>query len=259
MNEVNNEEKYYNAMNDLVFKNALCTEENIDLLKWFIGKIIHKKIDKLTILNNERPVSGYTKKGRTLDLLAETEDEVFNIELNSTYYSSLPKRNAGYLMSCYIEDLARGESYSKMRHHIQIGFTQQLSKKRDVEEKYTLSNLKSGNQYIDNFTIIEYNIDKLVSYYFGSEEEKKLALEFKHVLMLALGGNDLKKVCEGDEHMEKFRENVDKLNKDEKMRLLFSAEEDAIRTHNTLMEESKESGIEEGMKQGMKQEKNRNS
>ena len=50
--------------------------------------------------------------------------------------------------------------------------------------------------------------------------------------------------------MEKFRENVDRLNKDEEFRLLFSEEEDALRTHNTLMAESEEAGIEQGIKQG---------
>ena len=50
--------------------------------------------------------------------------------------------------------------------------------------------------------------------------------------------------------MEKFRENVDRLNKDEGFRLLFSEEEDALRTHNTLMAESEEAGIEQGIKQG---------
>ena len=53
--------------------------------------------------------------------------------------------------------------------------------------------------------------------------------------------------------MEKFIENVDKLNKDEEFRLLFSEEEDALRTHNTLMAESEEAGIERGIKQGIKQ------
>ena len=55
--------------------------------------------------------------------------------------------------------------------------------------------------------------------------------------------------------MEKFRENVDRLNKDEGFRLLFSEEEDALRTHNTLMAESEEAGIERGIKQGIKQGK----
>ena len=55
--------------------------------------------------------------------------------------------------------------------------------------------------------------------------------------------------------MEKFRENVDRLNKDEEFRLLFSEEEDALRTHNTLMAESEEAGIERGIKQGIKQGK----
>ena len=122
MSKVKTKEKYYTAMNDVVFKNALCTEKNKDLLKWLLEKIIHKKIEKLIILNNERPVSSYYKKGRTLDVLVKTPHEIINIEVNSAYYSKLPMRNSGYLMSNYIEDLNRGDDFDVMRTHIQINF-----------------------------------------------------------------------------------------------------------------------------------------
>ncbi len=39
--------KYYTAMNELVFKNALCTESNKFLLKWLLEKILDKKIEDL--------------------------------------------------------------------------------------------------------------------------------------------------------------------------------------------------------------------
>ena len=251
MTKVIAQKKYYTGMNDLVFKNAACTEKDKDILKWIIEKSIHYKLDTLNILNNERPVSSYNKKRRTLDVLAITKDEVFNIELNSSNYKALSMRNAGYLMSNYVEDLNRGDNYIKMHKHIQINFTKGLPQDRGIEEIYTLTNVKSGHNYIENFTIIEYNIDKLISYYHSSDKEKvKEALKYKHVLMLGLEGNELAKLCKGEKHMEKFRENVDRLNKDEGFRLLFSEEEDALRTHNTLMAESEEAGIEQGIKQG---------
>ena len=86
MTKVIAQKKYYTGMNDLVFKNAACTEKDKDILKWIIEKSIHYKLDTLNILNNERPVSSYNKKRRTLDVLAITKDEVFNIELNSSNY-----------------------------------------------------------------------------------------------------------------------------------------------------------------------------
>ena len=67
-------------------------------------------------------------------------------------------RNAGYLMSNYVEDLNRGDNYIKMHKHIQINFTKGLPQDRGIEEIYTLTNVKSGHNYIENFTIIEYNI-----------------------------------------------------------------------------------------------------
>ena len=154
MPNVITQQKYYTGMNDLVFKNAACTESNKDILKWIIERSIHYKLDVFTILNNERPVSSYNKKRRTLDVLAKTKDEIFNIELNSFNYKGLSMRNAGYLMSNYVEDLNRGDSYLKMHKHIQINFTKGLPKDRKIEEVYTLTSKKSNHNYIENFTII---------------------------------------------------------------------------------------------------------
>lgn len=248
-------EKYYTAMNDVVFKNALCTEENKDLLKWLLEKIIHKKIEDLIILNNELPVNNYNQKGRTLDVLVKTPNEIINIEVNSAYYSQLPVRNAGYLMSDYVEDLDRGEDYEVMNTHIQINFTKGLPKDALLEDIYMLHSIKrKDNYYIENFIIIEYNIDKLLKYYKSKDLKKKEeAMEFKHLIMLDLGDKELKEICKGDEHMEKFRKKAHNLNKDEEMRFLFSAEEDAIRTHNTLMKNATQEGIEQGIAQGLEQ------
>lgn len=239
--------KYYTAMNELVFKNALCTESNKFLLKWLLEKILDKKIEDLVIKNNERPVSIYNKKIRTLDVLVQTLGNIINVELNSSYYSLLPIRNAGYLMSNYIEDLNRGESYDKMNNHVQINFTIGLPDNRPIEEKYILTGVKSGHAYIESFMIIEYNISKLLKYYHSSnKKEREQALKYKHIIMLALGGDELQKICKGDVNMEQFKKNVDKLNDNEEMRFLFSAEEDAIRTHNTLMNEAQQAGFEQG-------------
>ena len=71
MTKVIAQKKYYTGMNDLVFKNAAGMEKDRDILN---------------ILNNEKPTSSYNKKRRTLDVLATTKDEVFNIELNSSNY-----------------------------------------------------------------------------------------------------------------------------------------------------------------------------
>ena len=95
--------------------------------------------------------------------------------------------------------------------------------------------------------IIEYNISKLLKYYHSSnKKEREQALKYKHIIMLALGGDELQKICKGDVNMEQFKKNVDKLNDNEEMRFLFSAEEDAIRTHNTLMNEAQQAGFEQG-------------
>ena len=41
--------KYYNGLNDIVFKNTLCVEEHKGLLKWLLESCLDIKIDNLIL------------------------------------------------------------------------------------------------------------------------------------------------------------------------------------------------------------------
>ena len=55
----------------------------------------------------------------------------------------------------------------------------------------------------------------------------------------------LDKICKGDEYMELFEKEVKRLNKDQKFTEFMSAEEEAKKLTNTLIEEAKDLGVEE--------------
>ena len=65
------------------------------------------------------------------------------------------------------------------------------------------------------------------------------------VAMLDSDENQLKKICEGDEMMEKFESEINKLNEDVEFTTWLSAEEDARKVHNTLIVNAKDEGIKE--------------
>lgn len=96
--------KFFTAKYDLIFKNALCTENNKDLLCWFLEKTLQVKIKRITLKVPELSKKSIFIKNKTLDVLVETEEEIINLEINSGIYASLPRRNMAYLCSKYATD-----------------------------------------------------------------------------------------------------------------------------------------------------------
>ena len=49
--------KYYNGLNDIVFKNTLCVEEHKGLLKWLLESCLDIKIDNLILKDKENELN----------------------------------------------------------------------------------------------------------------------------------------------------------------------------------------------------------
>lgn len=149
--------KFYKGTNDQMFKAIFTAKKNEYLLKEFIRRslktVLSSNLDDLKILSTEVAKTNINIKGKTVDVLAETSNEIFNIELNNTYYSSLHKRNAAYMFSKYSEEVKVSETYDKMKMFIQINLTKGLTKNHPSLEIYTLKGEKSNKKYIDNLII----------------------------------------------------------------------------------------------------------
>ena len=72
--------------------------------------------------------------------------------------------------------------------------------------------------------------------------------------MAALDFNleEIKKYCGDDEYMKKFSEELKRLNDDIEFTEFLSAEEEARKTQNTLINAAKSKGLELGIKEGKK-------
>ena len=77
--------------------------------------------------------------------------------------------------------------------------------------------------------------------------------------MLGLEGKGLEEIRKGDEMMEKFKENVEKLNEDEELEFLLTEEEDYEKLKNTLLGEARDQGLAEGIAEGRAAGKKENS
>lgn len=242
--------KFYQASNDSMFKAIFCNEKNKDLLERLIESSINEKVkvDKPTM--QEIVKTNIYVKNKTLYIITESLDkkQKYNIELNVNYYDGLNNRNAAYIFSKYSEDVKVADDYSNMNKFIQINLTSGLPKDRNVINEYKLIDTSTDNFFIDNLIIYEINLDKIKETCYNDSR-------YKLFTALCCDRDELHKLCKGDKVLEKLESEVIRLNKDPKFIEFLSAEEDARKTHNTLMKNAKEEGLAEGYAGGSKETK----
>ena len=238
--------KFFKGTNDNMFKAIFTPKKNRELLKEFIKRslkqVLNSDLEDLVILSSEIAKTNVHIKGKTVDVLAETKNEVLNIELNNSYYPALHNRNASYIFSKYSEEVKVSETYNKMKMFIQINLTKGLSKDYPSLEIYTLKGEKSNKKYIDNLIILEFNIDKIKDEWYNGISE------YNFVAALDLEGEELDKICEGDKYMELFEKEVKRLNQNQKFTEFMSAKEEEEKLKKTLIEDAKNEGIQKNKK-----------
>ena len=225
--------KYYNGLNDIVFKNTLCVEEHKGLLKWLLESCLDIKIDNLILKDKELSKKTKYSKGRVVDLLIESDNKMFNVEINNRPHDYNNDRNLGYLANLYGKSIDKSNDYKKINSCIQLNIT---SGKKDIElkSKYLLVDTlnKSKNIWTDNFIIYEINVDLLKKLYYN--KDIKSINKYKPVIMLTLNKEELEEFSLGDERIMEYKDKVNELNSDDDFVTFISREEDQEKTENAL-------------------------
>lgn len=215
------------------------------MFKWFINvslkKSINLDISDYKIVNNILPKNNIHDKGKTLDVVATNKKRVIDLEVNASYYNTLNIRNFAYIAGKYAEEVKASETYDVSRTFIQINYTKGLSKDAPICEVYTLRGENSGKNYIDNFIVIVYNVDKAMKLW------KQGNKEYSFIAMLEANEEELKLIGKEDKIMEKIKDEIIRLNKNEHFTKWMSEEEDARKVRNTLIAEAEEYGISKGV------------
>lgn len=245
--------KYYTAKNDLVFKTIMLT--NQEILKKLIESVLEEEIESIEVLNNELTVINVKSKKRVVDMYIRIKNMYMNLEMNAniTEYTSI--RNVSYMFNIFNEGINRGESYKTLLEKEFIGINISYQDGEKIKEEYKLQN-KEGEKYINNFKIIEINVEKLKKdwYNLNKEEQEK----YKYIRMLDLDKENLK-IQKGDKIMEEYEKALSKLNNDEEFRTLLTEEEDAENCYRSDLELAEEKGIETGIEKGKQEGIKQNS
>ena len=113
-----------------------------------------------------------------------------------------------------------------------------MNKKDDkICRIYTLND--GEKNFVRNFKIVEWNMDKVLNYWYAKDEVN--IQKFKYLIMLDLNEEDLAKLS-NDRKVMKFMNEVKKVNEDPEFFSYMTKEEDEEKCHNTEIKEATEAG-----------------
>ncbi len=246
---MDNKDKFFTAKNDNVFKAIFCNENNTFLLKTLIERCLKIKIEIIEIHAPEKIKENIYAKGQILDVLVKVDNRLINIEVNSGFYDGVHRRNFGYAGSKYSEEVKIGENYLDMNEVIQINFTWGLPQKYSILGEYLLVDKKTGIKFVDNFSIFEYNMDKIRELWYSGDKE------YEFLAILDFNKEELKKIGKGDKYMSEFKKKIESLNDNREYKEFLTAEEDMKKTNNTFKEIGRREGLEDGKVLGIEESK----
>ena len=241
--------KFYTAKNDRMFKAIFCNEDNTYLFKEFLSRLLESDVKIIRYLRNEIEVRHASSKSKTVDILAEVDKKIVHIEINSEYNKTyLHIRNFTYFTEVYDKKTLRGEDYIYNDDFIHIDLTYKLPNTfNKIYRTYYVMD-KDENKYIEDFKILEFNMDRIMEFWYSKDIEK--INNFLHLIILDLNLeeiDELLKLLKKERDvlfLKEFKEKLEELNKDDYFVSRISREEDLMRRANTEKKIAYNEGIE---------------
>ena len=250
----NKKKKFYTGKSDVVFKAIYCNEDNKYLTNYFLKKLLKEDVNVVGFLNTELNVNHVLSRRKTVDSLICTEDKMIHIELNSNGSASyLNIRNFTFFSEIYNKKTLAGKKYKDDIDFIHFDFSYNLPKSnKNLVRIYTVND-RNGHNYINNFKIIEYNMDRIMKFWYDEDEEN--IIKYIHLITLNLNLKELNKLLknykllkEDELFVKEFLEKLKELNKEDYFVSSISREKDLEMIANTERDIGFEQGIEQGTK-----------
>ena len=244
------DKKWYSGKYDRVFKEVMLNENNRDILKMLLEKILDIDIYDIELLNVESIIGNIHVKGKRLDLNLKTNIGKINVEVNSTNKDYVHSKNFSYLADLYSHDIQVGEVYNYHTKYIQINLSYELSKKIKPISIYKVMD-EDKNTYVDNFIIYDVNMEYYKELWYTKDIKK--VKDNILLVMLGLDKKDLIELSKTDKVVSKYMEEVERVNENPEFREYISYEEEQRKIRNEFKREGYESGFEDGINKGIEQ------
>ena len=212
---MNNQNK---LLYDVVIKKLLSS--NTEILKRYVKEILEeitqKEVENLKLIH---PNIGINKNvvNSEVDLIYETEDTYYNIEVNRRYTKEIEKKNLAYLHQLSLRSIKKSKDYVKSKKVVQINLNNY--DRFQKQEFVYKTKLIEENKYIqrnEEIEIYDVNLDYPRRVGYNYTKKNKLA---KYLYLLVEEDEEkIKKIYEGDELLmdvkkeaERILENFDAL------------------------------------------------
>ena len=245
--------------NDIVFKSIFFKDE--ELLKWLMERTfkslnLNYSINNFNIRNGELVVDRVFLRSRTLDVLIESDDYVYNLEVNSYFSKETTLRNYLYQSNYLIFMVHKGKDYLKsIKPVVQINYNVKTAKDNEYNGIYKELETKSYKEYPKIKEIINIDIAKYIDKWYNLNKSKEFYEKYKHFLLIGMTKEDLKELEDEDKMVKKIKNEIFKLNDPSEFPRLFSDEEFLEIEKNTSFNSGLEQGIEENKKENAKRMK----
>ena len=227
-------------------------EKYKDILIAVLESILNIKIKEIKYLNLEKNNDNIYVRRKHFDLHVKTETENIHIEVNNYLEDYVRPRDMAFICNTYSREVLRGEEYDENTEFIQINLTYNMineykeNNKFHDEKSLRIYKIRDdkGKNFVNNFTIYELNMDYYLNLWYSKNEE--LIEKYKYLIMLDLKPNELNILSKKDKVINKYMEEVERINEDPEFYEYISAEEDNRKIENSLKSQYKREGLEEG-------------
>ena len=245
--------KFYSLKYDQVFKNVFFRD--INLLKYFLTNILNLfyddfYIDDIEIKNTELSKDRLYIKNKCLDILVKTGNKIINLEINTSYNSYTKNRNLIYLFNSIIDDTHKSDKYTLDNEHIQINFNFNDSG-YDIESYHILEDT-TNKLFTNVFRIININVDYFYNEWYNLSKDNSFFKKYKNIIIMNFNEDELLNLKDCDNFMDKIKDDITSLNKDDDFYQFMTDEEDQRRMLNSLVDDSFDKGVNQGITQGIK-------
>ena len=238
---------------DIVFKMIFGEQKHENITKKLIEDIIEEKVDIIKL--EETPYlqgSHIDDKVGIIDVRATINNKnLVDIEMQVLDKHNIEKRILFYWAKLYLNQIKRGEKYSKLERSISIIFLDyEIEKLKELptHTKWQIRNSKNGKTILtEELEIHIIELPKIMK----KEEEGNLK---KWILFLENpDGEEIKKMAEKEKEIKEAIETLEEISQDEQKARLAELREKYIMDREEEMETARDIGLEEGRKQGIKE------
>ena len=247
-----NEELNIRLTNNYAFQKIFKNEE---IVKGFLMALLHLKETDIETLEVADPfVEGEVKEEKEgiLDVkMVLNGGKKINIEMQNTYQEDWAERSLFYNCRMFTEGLKKGESYYELPPCIHVGILDfNYLKSPGFYHSILLQDDKTGELYSSKFQFHVIELSKLKS---TKGKARKQELYRWAKLISASTWEEVREESEGNHYMEKVRDEMIKMSRDESERYLYLREQMAIRDKESQLRSAENRGRREGREEGRKE------